>query len=159
MSNWLNDLESKLKTVLVNAPDAAQPKKESANGNLTLFVLVLLMICGLYFTWKYKFVKINQPIINRQLSLEQRQAQKIEELQRQYDGLDATAKKIWDRTKWSTDRVTLLAIINNHNLIVLQQNLPRNELIFLNEDWTINRLPDHVTLTEKNEEFVKKFVR
>jgi hypothetical protein len=83
----------------------------------------------------------------------------IEMLKRQYETLDAAARKIWERTKWTNDRITLLATINNHNLVVQQNNLPKTELIFLNADWTINRMPDRIQLDASDQEFMRQFIK
>ena len=85
--------------------------------------------------------------------------QKFELLKKQYENIDTAAQKIWERTKWNSDRITLLATVNNHNLAVQQQNLPKIELIFLNSDWTINRLPNRIALDSNDQEFLKKFLK
>lgn len=57
------------------------------------------------------------------------------------------------------DRLTLMAILQNHNLVVIKNDYPRNELIFVNKDWTIDRLPDRLNMTEENREFISQFLK
>ncbi len=75
------------------------------------------------------------------------------------DRLESAARKIWERTKWNSDRITLLGTINNHNTVVIKRGLPRSELILLNGDWTINRMPNRIYLDYKDKEFLKKYVK
>ena len=63
------------------------------------------------------------------------------------------------RSKWNTDAITLMGIVNNHNLSVAQNGFPRTDYIYINEDWTIDRIPNHVRLDEKSKEFLERFVR
>lgn len=73
--------------------------------------------------------------------------------------LEKVTGQIWNRSKWNTDRLTLLASVYNHNLVVIQQNLPRSELILLNSDWTIDRMPNRIHLDENDKAFIKPFIR
>jgi hypothetical protein len=73
--------------------------------------------------------------------------------------LKLAVQKIWDRTKWNTDRTILLSIVGNNNSYVLKNNYPKSELIFLNSDWTINKMPTVLNLDEADKEFLKQFVK
>lgn len=90
----------------------------------------------------------NSPSINNSPSLDKK-----------VELLTIGTQKIWERTKWNTDAVILLSIINNNNSFVLKNNYPKSELIFLNSDWTINKMPTAVQLDDEDKEFLKKFIR
>lgn len=79
--------------------------------------------------------------------------------QADFDQLRTTQEKIWERTKWNSDIITLMSIVDNHNLAVSQNGYPKSHYIYLNEDWTINRLPDYVQLDPETKAFLQKFVR
>ena len=57
------------------------------------------------------------------------------------------------------DRLVLLGIINNNNMAVMKYGYPRQDIIFINENWTIDRIPPHVQLSKKDEEFVRRFLK
>lgn len=80
-------------------------------------------------------------------------------LDKKVELLTVGTQKIWERTKWNTDSLILLSIINNNNSFVLKNNYPKSELIFLNSDWTINKMPTAVQLDDEDKEFLRKFVR
>lgn len=80
-------------------------------------------------------------------------------LDKKVELLTVGTQKIWERTKWNTDSLILLSIVNNNNSFVVKNNYPKSELIFLNSDWTINKMPTAVQLDEEDKEFLKKFIR
>lgn len=57
------------------------------------------------------------------------------------------------------DRMALLAIVNNNNMAVVKYGYPRKDIMFINEDWTIDRIPPHVQLNKDDEIFVRKFLK
>lgn len=63
------------------------------------------------------------------------------------------------RQKWQNDRLTLLAIVHNHNNAVMKNHRPGSELIFLDQDWTINKLPNSMKLSDQDKLFLKKFLK
>lgn len=165
-----------------------ETNKVMNNSNpLLLFGVVLILAVGIFVAWKIKTDRTVVAQNNWQQGWQQQQTQqpwatpgpqpvnpnnwqnpsvttqpleaKVEQLKRQYETIDAAAQKIWERTKWNSDRITLLATVNNHNLVVMQQNLPKTELIFLNSDWTINRMPNRIQLDANDQEFLRRFVR
>lgn len=75
------------------------------------------------------------------------------------ENLKSAVQKIWERTKWNTDRTILLSIVSNNNNNVIKNNYPKSELIFLNSDWTINKLPTAINLDEADKEFLKQFIK
>ena len=79
--------------------------------------------------------------------------------QGQFQDLVRTSEKVWDRVKWNTDILTLCSIVDNHNLAVSQNGYPKSHYIYLNSDWTIDRLPEHVELNSDTREFLRKYVR
>ncbi len=126
----------------------------------------MLLVCGTLFVWRNK---ANPPLALQSPMTPWQQGPQtsppgnsdvttIAELKKKYEAIDSAAQKIWERTKWNNDRIVLLANVNNHNLYVIKENLPKTELIHLNADWTIDRLPDHIALKPEDQEFLKKFL-
>jgi hypothetical protein len=174
---FLDELETNIKNSLGGrqtfAPAPAQVSP------VWLFALILVLATGVYTVVKFKapiqiqptngasqWTAQQQPSANPNWPWQPQQPtgpvtteQKVDSLKAQYDKLDAAARKIWDRTKWNSDRMTLLATVNNHNLVVISQNYPKTELIFLNEDWTINRMPNRIQLDATDQAFIQQFVR
>jgi hypothetical protein len=177
MATWIEDLESNIKNSLGNKKKVAKSSQDPSL--IWLFGVILLLAVGVFTVMKFKppATQWQQPSSSasdwyaQQNPQQQPQGwtmpwqqqsstdQKVDALKIQYDKLDSAAHKIWDRTKWNSDRMTLLATISNHNTVVIQQNYPKIELIYLNEDWTINRMPNRIALDKADQEFLKQFIR
>lgn len=183
------DLKGVLKkgnTPVKNNNEVKMDKKNNGN-QLLLFGVVLMLAVGIFVSLRLKTNNAVQSNWQAQAQLQPSQTQqgspwvtpgpqqvnpnmwqnpasqpleqKVDLLKKQYENIDLAAQKIWERTKWNSDRITLLATVNNHNLVVQQQNYPKSELIFLNPDWTINRLPNRIALDAADQEFLRRFLR
>lgn len=170
--NWLEDLEKDLEVIkkenhLVNNVKVKIQKSDPS----TLIAIAIMLFVSILCVWVAKNVSFDNwyhstPIVQPKTALELKfdtyvdvMEQRIDYLTKQYEATDTTAQKIWERTKWSSDRISLLAIINNHNLVVEQYNLPKSELILLRADWTIDRMPNRVVLDDESKELLQKFIR
>lgn len=60
---------------------------------------------------------------------------------------------------WNTEKLTLLAMIFNHNIAVSKLNQHRSRYILINPDWTIDSMPDNLELTPKDREFLQQYLR
>jgi hypothetical protein len=184
ISEWAKSLESEIEGIFgkkSNVAAVSEVPVKNNNTNVILGVIVLVLGLAVFSVYRSKTTQQASAWQNNQPSLFQQQPmngpglfpqqnvnphmnvltteQKLEVLKKQYENVDLAAQKIWDVTKWTRDRMTLLATVNNHNLVVLQNNHPKTELIYLNSDWTINRLPDRISLDQSDQEFIKKFVK
>lgn len=130
--------------------------KNNDSRTLLLAVVILVAVAVMVGYSKFKaqstWSQYQQPQSQYQQSFANSDAQKV-------DLLTQAVKKIWDRTKWNSDRLTLLATINNHNLVVVQQSLPKSELILLNPDWTINKMPNRIQLDPQDQAFLQQFLK
>lgn len=155
--NWLEQLENEL---LSQSPRTQpkikkiQPKAGSSEFSLGLFILSLVMLVGLVGAFLYRNKGGTPPIVwNKPVYQPQsRHMSDLEELQ-------INLNKTLDKSRWITDIITLTTIVDNHNLAVTQHNLPKSHYIYINEDWTINRIPDQVRLNDDSRAFLQKFVR
>jgi len=55
------------------------------------------------------------------------------------------------------DRQTLMAILINNNFAAIRDG-HEEDIVFLNGDWTINKMPKRLTLTDKDREFLMRFI-
>jgi hypothetical protein len=62
-------------------------------------------------------------------------------------------------TTVQNDRMALMGIVNNNNSAVMRYGYSRQDIIFINEDWTIDRIPPHVQLSKEDEVFVRRFLK
>jgi len=57
---------------------------------------------------------------------------------------------------WS-DRTVLMGTLHNNNWSAIQGQRP-DEIVYINQDWTINHLPNLLDLTDDNRNFLDKFL-
>lgn len=171
---FIDDIERELRNVI--GPKSKPKVNMNTNNNFAfgLFIIVLLVVGGVaawFVKESQKTAQLPAPSMHQnpnyypqlsQPSFPQSNSttdQKVDLLIRQYQLLAQTTQKVYERGQWTQDRMRLMGTINNHNLAVVQGNLPRNELIYLNEDWTISRMPDRIYLDAETQEFLRKFIR
>lgn len=186
--DWLNDLEQNIKdtldektTPVTQAIGIKSEEKTSErhnfmenitkNENTTIVMIIIALAAITYFVWQNKQQNMfadSSPMNIPNKNLQDyssvppwynKQLEPQDELQRKYEAIDAAAKKIWERTKWNTDKLILLSTINNNNVSVMQNNYPKSELVYLNPDWTISKMPKAIKLDEEDRLFLQKFLR
>lgn len=52
-------------------------------------------------------------------------------------------------------RLSLLGCIHNENIYIMKHNIDKEKVIFMNEDWTIDRMPQHLTLDVETRKFIE----
>lgn len=154
--NWLDELED---TIDDQTPQL-RPVVKSDQDKLTLplFLLFLVVSVGLVgaYVWKKNstYATRYQPNVITQ-SPSNGPNYNYRSYQKDVDEVRKATEKVWDKTKWNTDKMRLIAVINNHNTAVVKNNYAKSDLIYINEDWTINRLPNHLNLSEDDKEWLR----
>jgi len=59
----------------------------------------------------------------------------------------------------TSHKVGLMGVILNENFNILDQNKNVHKLMFFNRDWTLDRMPSYIELSEDDIEYLKKFVK
>lgn len=170
---WLNDMQNEIEGMTGPRAFPAKKKEEYATSMIVvaIFMCVALVAAYVYRT-KVGGIGDSQmpqyansgydPSYFRQQQQSQLPPARFQEptvTRQEMDAQQQALVKIWDRTKWLTDITTLNAILENHNLQVTQRGYPKSHYIHLNEDWTINRVPEYVQLTPQDRAWIQKFVR
>lgn len=68
-------------------------------------------------------------------------------------------KKLSDRIKANSDRINLTGILLNENFHIVRNNLDKKHLVFFNSDWTLNKMPRYISISDKDKEYLNKFVK
>lgn len=172
--NWISELEYEVEREILDhrKPRDAAPRprfvvhtQEENKTGVMLFLIALMLTVGLVgvFIWKNNYQQIAHVQPNYP---EYRNWQKEEDKpyldyasQEDFDQIREAQTKIWERTKWNTDIITLMSIVENHNLAVSQNGYPKSHYIYINSDWTIDRIPQYVQLSERDRQFLEKYVK
>jgi len=157
MSDWLNDLHDRLGGKRPTGCYGCETKTKATQNQdrwalpllVTVVVLTLVLIGAVMHTKGY-FDSWTKPSYSQGYS----QEQKLNPMM--YDHL---VRKVEKRSRWNSEMITLISILNNHNLAVAKHGYPRSEYIYLNSDWTIDRIPNRVNLDEEQRAFLRRYVK
>lgn len=155
------------------------PSKENKNNknNTTIFIACLIVL-GILTTFvydqktatiskwwrsKHQNVAVVQPLPS---TPQKSYDQDIDELRStikkaQTDVLaqQAQLSKLELKTKFNSDRITLVGMILNENFTIMRNNYDKNHLIFFNRDWTLDQMPHYLQLSEDDRNYLKKYVK
>ncbi len=70
--------------------------------------------------------------------------------------LDKRLTTLEKEAKWRGDLMTLLGALQNENFMCAKEG--RRDFLWLNGDWTINRLPKYIEMGEKDKEWFKRYL-
>lgn len=152
-------------------------KMQDGSFNLPIFLVICILTISLIASYNWKSFgsvyaqKMQQT--NAQYAAMQRyqrdayaqqdqqwdQYRQQEEVRRREyeDQAESAIRKTYGRTKSNRERITLLGILYNNNTAAARAG--RKDFIFLNEDWTIDRMPTYLALDAEDREFLSKYVK
>ena len=137
-------------------------------GNNTSLMMVLLIVLGLAMLFAYdeksgggfqswvtsKFHPVADDVV-----LPKTQNTEIAALQSDIQRIEADNQKLAAKVKFNTDRLNLMGMLLNENFTIMKNNYDKNNLMFFKRDWTFDQMPRHITLTDEDREYLKKFVK
>ena len=78
-----------------------------------------------------------------------------EDIQKNKVALDSLSAQL----RANEEKISLMGIIFNENFLVLRSNMSKDNLIFFNRDWTIDKMPKNILLTEEDKAYLNKFIK
>lgn len=164
-TNWLKELEQQLvevanlptedKAVEVVVEEA--PKEPIKKSTMILGAAVIVVLLNVvFFVWCPRGIA-TVDYVSRYFHKGQRSETPV--LSMPVEPKVDKHADLSKRQQITSDKLTLVAIVQNHNNYVIRQGLPLNEIIYINGDWTIDRMPNHISMTPEAEEFLKRFVK
>lgn len=156
--NWEKKLEKEVQT----------PKKKES---VTLFVVILIFLGlstlllydyksgGNFWCWlKNRFQSTSTTAEtphkpNDDLKSIREEIKKVESQQKD------EISKINDKLKTHNNKITLLGMATNENFLIMYNNASRENFIFLGRDWTIDRMPQYLELSEEDKQYLRQFIR
>lgn len=172
-ADWLADMQSEIEgsTVPRRRSFSNFQANDDTKWGLPLFLLAVLMTVGLVGAYLYRTRTASVAQLpaqqgyydpsfwNNQTTMVPPPRYQDTITRQDLEAHQAAMTKIWDRTKWNTDIITLMSIVDNHNLQVDQKGYSKNYYLYINEDWTIDRIPECVQLSAQDRAWIQKFVR
>jgi hypothetical protein len=144
--DFIEEVDNILKGV---KPSPQLATKQQDNSLLFLIAVVLLGI-GVLVAVNFKQNKFKFPLPIPQVNSYQQPP--VENY------TDEILQHLMAREKWNSDRLTMMGIAFNNNWAVYHNGFPKSDLIYLNKDWTVNKVPPRVQLTPQDRTFVEGFI-
>lgn len=172
---WEDRLREQMNNIPVAVPVAPKPKN-SQIGFFVLLIGILLLALGLVVAQKTGFfAKI---FAKRQESADscpvggpteirprhENLADQVGQLRIDFDRMKHEDKARYEQMQKklhkTSDRVTLLGMMQNENLLVgKNQGVNSDQFLYFNDDWTISGMPQYLELTDADLTFLNKYVK
>ena len=55
-------------------------------------------------------------------------------------------------------RSMLMGLLLNENFNIIKQDESKDEMVFFNSDWTLNKMPSHIELSDEDRDYLRKYV-
>jgi hypothetical protein len=52
-----------------------------------------------------------------------------------------------------------MGLLLNENFTMIMNGKDASDFVFFNRDWTLDRMPKYIEMTEDDKEYLKKFIR
>jgi len=143
--------------------------------NLSLFMLILLLSIGVIVSYNYRshgsvftsrnsdpqskmWQNYHQDALKQQQNFWNTHQKNNNARQQQFEtAAEKAIKQTWSKTRWNSERVTLLGILYNNNTAAARQG--SRDFLYLNADWTIDRMPQFLSLDAEDRAFLQRFVK
>lgn len=178
LQNQLHDSVEKLKSpevhqeVQENEPEIPKNTiKESQDTGSSIPFMILLMILSivmLYFYDNKTGGKVRDWIgshfsSKNEVEKQEKQEFDLSKYKEMYEKLSSEQRSQLDalQNKVSSlrDKVMLMGLLLNENFNILKQDENKDEMVFFNRDWTLDKLPSHIDLSDEDKEYLKKYVK
>lgn len=153
-------------------------KKASSFISESLIMMFLLVVLGitLLFAYDYKtdgqIQKLLYSLFTPVMSAKQNespieplppkpdsQIESIIALKEDIQKSKLTLDGLSSQMRANEEKISLIGIVLNENFLVIRNNLPKDNMIFFNRDWTIDKMPKNITLTEEDKAYLNKFIK
>ena len=166
--------------VPVQEPKVEEPKVEikpvddKSKDSGTWLFLVLFLILGITIVWIYDDKtggKIKSSIMSTFHSKENVQPKEKElisdaevgklknELEKFRSENKTAIDAIQAKLNSNSSKIGLMGLLLNENFTMIMNGKDASDFIFFNRDWTLDRMPKYIEMTEDDKEYLKKFIR
>lgn len=150
--SWENDLAHDI---------ADAPYKKSVKNNTNFFAACLIVLTFLIlFVYDHKTGAIQQwleTVSNKSHDDIENLKNIVSQHQVELEGQQQSLEKLQARTKNNTEKINLSGILMNENFTIIRNEADRKQLIFFNRDWTIDKMPQHLSLSDEDKEYLQKY--
>lgn len=149
----------------------SEPTVESSSSIPFLVLLVILSIVMLYLYDAKSGGKIKDWVAShfssKSAPIEKVEEKKVEidinKYKEMYEKLSSEQKNqleaLQNKVGTLRDKVMLMGLLLNENFNIIKQNENKEEMVFFNRDWTLDKMPTHIDLSDEDKEYLKKYIK
>ena len=148
-------------------------KVEDSSSSLSFLILLIILTIAMLFVYDHKTGgKLREWTLshfsNKNEVIEKVENKKLIEndsskMKEEFDKFVASHKGQLDALQNKVgsirDKVMLMGLLLNENFNIIKQNEDKDEMVFFNSDWTLNKMPTHIDLSDEDKEYLKKYVK
>ncbi len=82
----------------------------------------------------------------------------ISQLVQDVEALQAKDQSIDEKLALQARRTAFLGMLHNNNFVIMKNGYNRNDLVFLNRDWSIDQMPKYLTLTAEDRAYLERYL-
>lgn len=149
---WENDLQNEIKDVTYT-PSVVD------HTQILAFILVILTFMIVYvFETKTNYIKkwFNSPLIPKIKYYDKDILNLRAELEEIKSNFSEELSNLQNKVAMDAKKISLMGILLNENFVILRDNHDKNRIIMFNRDWTVNKMPQYIKLSQEDIEFLKK---
>lgn len=167
LEQWEIDLRKQLEgksdgyinNISIKAP---QPKQNKQSDVLPLFIVLMLLGCTtLFLINQQNNGSLKEWVLSKFKSVEKTD-EKTELLLKLIDNsksVDSRLDKLSNKITINEDKITVIGMLLNENFAILKHKQDQSDFILLNRDWTLNKMPKYLSLSDSDKEYLQKYVK
>jgi hypothetical protein len=155
-------------------PVEIKPVEDTPKDSGTWLFLILFLILGITIVWIYDDKtggKIKSSIMSTFHSKENVKPEEKElisdaevaKLKTELEKFRSENKTVIDaiqaKLNSNSSKIGLMGLLLNENFTMIMNGKDASDFVFFNRDWTLDRMPKYIEMTEDDKEYLKKFIR
>ena len=151
------------------SPETVVTSQDNSNS-LPFFILLIILTAAIIYVYDNKtggkfgdWISShfsNKPVIekveNKKVEVEQPKSKPEPQFNvEQKAQLDALQAKVGTLR----DKVMLMGLLLNENFNIIKQNDNKDDMVFFNRDWTLDKMPSHIELSDEDKEYLQKYIK
>jgi hypothetical protein len=133
-------------------------KKEYMNTFVMLFLLILLAFATVFI---YNSKKIKEDNVGikypTKTNYDIQIASLRSDIEKVASDVVSSSNKLNGKIQANNDRLSVMGMLVTENFLIVRNNHDKNDLVFFNRDWTLDKMPKYLRLSDDDKEYLKKF--
>lgn len=132
-------------------------KKEYMNNTFVMLFVLILLVFAIVFIYNSKKIKDVKDNVGIKYPTKTNYDIQIASLRSDIENVVSSSNKLNGKIQANNDRLSVMGMLLTENFLIVRNNHDKNDLVFFNRDWSLDRMPKHLRLSDEDKEYLKKF--